>query len=103
MNFYTATETAYKNGYAQGVADTRAKFSTIYVLHFADQDNYAAYTSLKKAKEVMWECYCEDYDEVFRAQYAEEDKVTLEDDNYISDYAWISQVDLFDEEGKRVR
>ena len=46
MNIHTATETAYKNDYAQGVADTRAKFSTIYVLHFSDQENYALIYSL---------------------------------------------------------
>lgn len=102
MNIHTATETAYKNGYAQGVADTRAKFSTIYVLHFNDQADYAAYPSLEKAKEVLWEAYCNEVDEEIRAKWAEEDKTTLEDGNYICDYAWISQVDLFDEEGKRV-
>ena len=102
MDIHIATETAYKNGYAKGVADTRAKFSTIYVLHFSDQDNYAAYITLDQAKKVLWDSYCAEVDAETRAEYEENDRRTLEA-GWIEDYGWISQVDLFDEEGKRVR
>lgn len=32
----------------------------IYIVNFNDQGNYAAYTSEAKAKEVLWETYCEE-------------------------------------------
>ena len=50
----------------------------------------------------MWACYCAEVDVDTRAKYAEDDRRTLEE-GWIEDYGWISQVDLFDEEGKRVR
>ena len=68
----------------------------IYVLNFNDQECYAAYTSFEKAKEVLWEAYCDDCDAEVRAKYADEDLKTLEE-GYIVDYGWIRDVELVDE------
>ena len=73
----------------------------IYIVNFNDQGNYAAYTSEAKAKEVLWETYCEEIPAETREKYLEEDKATLED-GYIIDYGWITEIELYDERGNRV-
>ena len=76
---------------------------TIYIVNFNDQDNYAAYTSEKKAKEVLWDAYCEDITEETRLKWGEEDKRTLEESGYIVDYGWIAATDLFNENGDPIK
>lgn len=68
----------------------------IYILNFSDQDNYCAYTNLQKAKDTLWQCYCDEVDEKERAKYLEEDLKTLED-GYITDYGWIAVTDLLED------
>lgn len=71
---------------------------TIYIVHFSDTGNYAAYTSEAKAKQTLWEGYCEEiYDET-QALYAEEDRATLEEFGYIIDYGWVEAVLLYDDD-----
>ena len=41
----------------------------IYIVNFEDQDCYCAYTSFAKAKEFLWENYCEEVSEEVRAKF----------------------------------
>lgn len=68
----------------------------IYILSFNDSGNYCAYTTFEKAKEVLWECYCEDVDEATRTKYLEEDLQTLEE-GFITDYGYIDETVLVEE------
>ena len=68
----------------------------IYILNFNDNGCYCAYTSFEKAKSVLWESYCDEYDPEVRAKYLDEDLKTLEE-GYILDYGWIKDVELVEE------
>ena len=68
----------------------------IYVLSFNDSGSYCAYTSFEKAKQVLWECYCDDIPEETRAKYVKEDYDTLEE-GYITDYGYIDETVLVEE------
>lgn len=68
----------------------------IYILNFNDSGTYCAYTSLEKAKEILWECYCDDVDDETRAKYLDEDLKTLEN-GYITDYGYIDESVLVEE------
>ena len=68
----------------------------IYIVNFADQDFYCAYTSFEKAKQVLWENYCEEVSNETRAKFLEDDLKTLEE-GYIIDYGWIAVTDLVEE------
>jgi hypothetical protein len=50
---------------------------SIYILEFADSGNYCAYATFDKAKQVLWECYCDEVDAEIRARHYEEDIKTL--------------------------
>jgi hypothetical protein len=63
----------------------------IYVLEFADSGNYCAYATYEKAKQVLWECYCDEVDKETREKFLEEDLKTLED-GYITDYGYVDEV-----------
>ena len=73
---------------------------TIYIVHYNDAENYAAYTSEAKAKQTIWENYCEEMPDKTKTLYGEEDRNSLEEFGYILDYGWIEQVTLYDENGK---
>ena len=68
----------------------------IYILNFNDSGTYCAYTSFEKAKQVLWECYCDDINEEYRAKYLEEDLKELEE-GYITDYGYIDETTLVEE------
>lgn len=68
----------------------------IYILEFADSGNYCAYKTFEKAKEILWECYCEDVDDETRARHYDEDIKTLEE-GYIIDYGYIDEVTFVNE------
>lgn len=69
---------------------------TIYVLNFADTDNYCAYTSKQKAIETLWQSYCDEIAPEIRDKYREEDLETLEE-GYITDYGWVAEVELVED------
>ena len=69
---------------------------TIYVLNFNDNECYAAYTSFEKAKQILWENYCDEVDLDTRGKYLKEDLKTLKE-GYIIDYAYIKEVTLVEE------
>ena len=73
---------------------------TIYIVHYNDVENYAAYTSEAKAKQTIWESYCEEMSDEVKAQYGAEDRNSLEEFGYILDYGWVAPVVLYDENGK---
>ena len=50
----------------------------------------------QKAKSVLWESYCDEYDPEVRAKYLDEDLKTLED-GYIIDYGYIDETILVEE------
>ena len=68
----------------------------IYVLEFADSGNYCAYATFDKAKQVLWECYCDEVDAEIRAVLYEEDIETLEK-GYIINYGYINEVTFVNE------
>ena len=68
----------------------------IYILEFADSGNYCAYATFDKAKEVLWECYCDEVDPEIRARHYEEDIKTLEE-GYIIDYGYVDEVTFVNE------
>ena len=75
---------------------------TIYVVNFNDSEAYAAYTSVDKAKEVIWNAYEDEVSPEFRRDYGEGDRKTLFEENYIEDYAWISELTVYDGNGNPV-
>ena len=75
----------------------------IYVVNFCDQDNYCAYTSIEKAREVIWDAYLDDFSEEVIARCGEQDKETLDNADYIEDYAWIYEVPFCDKNGDPVK
>jgi hypothetical protein len=74
----------------------------IYTVEIDGSGIVAAYTSLAKAKDFIWDCYMTDIDEETRKKfnpysgktYEEEDKETLEQEHYIECYAYITEVEL---------
>lgn len=75
---------------------------SIYIVNFYDFEAYRAYTSAEKAKAILWESYERELPEQLRAEFAEQDRQTLEENLYIEDYGWVSEIDLYDENGKAV-
>ena len=69
---------------------------TIYVLNFNDNDCYCAYKTFEKAKQILWENYCDEIDLETRNKYLKEDLETLKK-GYIIDYAYIKEVTLVEE------
>jgi inorganic pyrophosphatase len=69
---------------------------TIYVLNFNDTGSYYAYTSFERAKQILWECYCDEVDQEKREKYLDEDLKTLEE-GYITDYGYINETILVEE------
>ena len=73
----------------------------IYILNFNDSGNYCAYASKEKAKQVLWECYCDEIlpniNEADRETYYAEDSKTFEESDYIIDYGWVEEVDFVEE------
>lgn len=68
----------------------------IYILNFNDSECYCAYATFEKAKQVLWETYCDEVSEEIRAKYLEEDLRTI-NEGFITDYGWISVTDFVDE------
>lgn len=74
----------------------------IYTVEIDGSGIVAAYTSLAKAKDFVWDCYMTDIDEETRKKfnsytgktYEEEDKENLEKFHYIDCYAYITTVEL---------
>jgi hypothetical protein len=74
----------------------------IYTVELDGSGIVAAYTSLAKAKEFVWNCYVSENSEEYRKKfneytgkiYEEEDKETLEQEHYIECYAYITEVEL---------
>jgi hypothetical protein len=69
---------------------------SIYILEFADSGNYCAYATFDKAKQVLWESYCDEVDSEIRARHYEEDIKTLEE-GYIIDYGYVDEVAFVNE------
>jgi inorganic pyrophosphatase len=69
---------------------------SIYILEFADSGNYCAYATYEKAKQVLWETYCEEVDKETREKFLDEDLKTLED-GYIIDYGYVDEVTFVNE------
>ena len=73
----------------------------IYVLEFADCGKYCAYATREKAKQVLWESYCDEllptFSESNRETYYAEDYKSLEESGYIIDYGYIEEVAFVNE------
>lgn len=73
----------------------------VYVLNFNETGIYCAYATKEKAKQVLWECYCDEilpyYSEERRQEFFEEDQKTFEEDAFIIDYGWVQEVDFVNE------
>ena len=68
----------------------------IYLLNFNESGAYCAYKSFEKAKQVLWESYCDECDEAIRKKYLDEDLITMEE-GYITDYGYIEEIMLVNE------
>ena len=68
----------------------------VYVLSFVDSGNYGAYATCEKAKQILWENYCEEVDKETREKFLEEDLQTFEV-GYITDYGWVEEVTFVNE------
>lgn len=70
----------------------------IYVVSLVDTYNYKAFISEKKATEELWKLYQEEclpfIPEEDREEVAAEDRRNLEEQGYIEDYGWITEVEL---------
>ena len=69
----------------------------VYVIELYDDGIYAAYKTKEKAKEVLWQMYCDDVDREVRERYIEEDTGTFEKYDYITDYGCVNTVTLVEE------
>lgn len=69
----------------------------VYVIELYDDGIHAAYKTKEKAKEVLWQMYCDDVDREVRERYIEEDTETFEKYDYIIDYGCVNTV-MFVEE-----
>lgn len=70
---------------------------TIWVINWYDGEAYCAYKTLEKAREILWQMYCDEIAEEDREKFEEEDLHTLNKYNYIEDYAYIEEVTLVEE------
>lgn len=73
---------------------------TIYIVRYNDAETDAAYTSEAKAKQTIWENYCEEMSDEVKTLHGAEDRSSLEEFGYILDYGWVEAVPLYDENGK---
>ena len=69
----------------------------VYVIELYDDGIYAAYKTKEKAKEVLWQMYCDEVDREVRERYIEEDTDTFEKYDYITDYGCVNTVTLVEE------
>ena len=69
----------------------------VYVIELYDDGIYAAYKTKGKAKEVLWQMYCDDVDREIRERYFAEDTETFEKFDYITDYGCVCGVELVEE------
>ena len=69
----------------------------VYVVEFYDSGIYAAYKTKEKAKEVLWQTYCDEVSPETRAKYLEEDTKIFEKYSYITSYGAVYTVDFVDE------
>ena len=69
----------------------------IYVIELNEDGVYVAYKTKEKAKEVLWQMYCDDVDVEVRQRYIDEDTETLEKYDYIGDYGCVCGVELVEE------
>ena len=69
----------------------------IYVIELYDDGMYAAYKTKEKAKEVLWQMYCDDVDREVREIFIEEDTKTFEKYDYITGYGCVNTVMLVEE------
>ena len=69
----------------------------IYIIELYDDGIYAAYKTKEKAKEVLWQMYCDDVDREIRERYIAEDTETFEKCDYITDYGCVNTVTLVEE------
>ena len=69
----------------------------IYVIELYNDGIYAAYKTKEKAKEVLWQMYCDDVDKAVREKYIAEDTETFEKYDYITDYGCVCSVELVEE------
>ena len=69
----------------------------VYVIELYDDGMYAAYKTKEKAKEVLWQMYCDDVDREIRERYIAEDTETFEKYNYITDYGAVCTVAFVEE------
>ena len=70
---------------------------TVYVIELYDDGIYATYKTKEKAKEVLWQMYCDNVDKEIRERYIEEDTETFEEQNYIADYGAVYTVKFVEE------
>ena len=69
----------------------------VYVIELYDDGIYAAYKTKEKAKEVLWQMYCDDVDNEVRQRYIEEDTETFYKYDYITDFGCVNEVTLVEE------
>ena len=69
----------------------------VYVIELYDDGVYAAYKTKEKAKEVLWQMYCDDVDKEVREKYIAEDTETFYKYDYITDYGAVYTVEFVDE------
>ena len=69
----------------------------IYVIELYDDGVYAAYKTKEKAKEVLWQMYCDDVDREIRERHIAEDTESFEKYDYIFDYGCVCDVELVEE------
>ena len=69
----------------------------VYVVELYDDGIYAAYKTKEKAKEVLWQMYCDDVDREIRERYIAKDTELFEKYNYITDYGAIYGVVFVEE------
>ena len=69
----------------------------VYVIELYDDGIYAAYKTKAKAKETLWQMYCDDVDREVRERYIAEDTETFEKYDYITDYGCVCSVELVEE------
>ena len=69
----------------------------IYVIELYDNGIYAAYKTKEKAKEVLWQMYCDEVDKEVRDKYIAEDTEIFYKYGYITDYGAVCTVELVEE------
>lgn len=61
----------------------------IYIVCLNDEGPIKAFKTEEKAKNYLWGCYLDDYDEESLNKYSEQDAETLRESNYIEDYGYV--------------